>query len=116
MDMFTKYVEVVPMPNQEAVTVAKALVEAVVVHYGTPLQILTDQGRNFEGQVFTEMCRVLEVDKVRTSTYHPQCNWMIERFHRTLNAMLGKVVEESQRNWDLCCRTSPLLTELPPTV
>lgn len=124
IDMFTKYVEVVPMPNQEAVTVAKALAEAVVVLYGTPLQIPSDQGRNFEGQVFTEMCRVLEVDKVRTSTYHPQCNWMIERFHRTLNAMLGKVVEESGTG--ICAavrrrclpsyppRCDRVLPELPP--
>lgn len=100
MDNFTKFVEVVPMANQEATTVAKAFVEAVVVRYGVPLQILTDQGRNFEGNIFQEMCRLLEIDKVRTSSYHPQCNGMIERFHRTLHAMIGKLVDENQKNWD----------------
>lgn len=46
------------------------------------------------------MCRLLDIDKVRTSGYHPQCNGLIERFHRTLNAMLGKTVETHQRDWD----------------
>src|SRR6218665_1824826 len=46
------------------------------------------------------MCRLLEIDKARTTTYHPRCNGMIERFHRTMNSMISKVVEESQRNWD----------------
>ena len=100
MDNFTKFVEAAPMANQEATTVAKALVETIVVRYGAPLQILTDRGTNFEGRVFQEMCRLLEVDKVRTSSYRPQCNGMIERFHRTLNSMLGKVVSENQRDWD----------------
>src|SRR6218665_152883 len=95
MDQFTKFVEAVPIANQEATTVAKTFVETVVVRYGVPLQILTDLGRNFEGQVFSEMCRLLEIDKARTTTYHPRCNGMIERFHRTMNSMISKVVEES---------------------
>src|SRR6218665_1537718 len=100
MDQFTKFVEAVPIANQEATTVAKAFVETVVVRYEVPLQILTDQGKNFEGHVFSEMCRLLEIDKARTTTYHPRCNGMIERFHRTINSTISKVVEESQRNWD----------------
>ena len=42
----------------------------------------------------------LEIDKVRTTSYKPSTNGAVERFHRTLNAMLGKVISESQRDWD----------------
>ena len=100
MDGFTKYVEAIPMANQEATSVARALVETVIVRYGAPLQILTDQGTNFEGNLFRELCRLLGIDKVRTSSYHPSCNGLIERFHRTMNAMLGKVISSHQRDWD----------------
>ena len=100
MDGFTKFVEAIPMANQEATSVARALVENVIVRYGAPLQILTDQGTNFEGNLFKELCRLLGIDKVRTSSYHPSCNGLIERFHRTMNAMLGKVVSSHQRDWD----------------
>ena len=43
MDNFSKYVEAIPLANQEAVPVAKALVETVISRYGAPIQILTDQ-------------------------------------------------------------------------
>ena len=88
------------MTNQEATSVARALVDNVIVRYGAPLQILTDQGSNFEGNQFQELCKLLGIDKVRTSAYHPSGNGLIERFHRTLNAMLGKVVSSHQRDWD----------------
>ena len=42
----------------------------------------------------------MEIDKLRTTAFHPSCNGVVERFHRTLNSMLGKVVSESQRDWD----------------
>ena len=100
MDGFTKFVEAIPMANQEATSVARALVETVIVRYGAPLQILTDQGTNFEGNLFRELCRLLGIDKLRTSSYHPSCNGLIERFHRTMNAMLGKVISSHQRDWD----------------
>jgi len=40
------------------------------------------------------------VDKLRTTPYKPSTNGVVERFHRTLNSMLGKVVSTSQRDWD----------------
>ena len=43
------------MPNQEAPTVAKLLVEEFVVRFGVPRQLHSDQGRNFESAVFGEM-------------------------------------------------------------
>jgi len=48
----------------------------------------------------TEVCRLLELDKIRTTAYKPSTNGALERVHRTLNTMLGKVVSENQRDWD----------------
>ena len=87
------------MANQEATTVARALVENVIVRYGAQIQILSDQGTNFDGQVFREVCRLLNVDKLRTSSYRPSTNGMIEKFHRTLNSMIEKLVSLHQPNW-----------------
>jgi transposase InsO family protein len=47
-----------------------------------------------------ELCRAFQIEKIRTTSYKPSTNGAVERFHRTLNSMLGKVVEESQRDWD----------------
>jgi hypothetical protein len=46
------------------------------------------------------MCRLLGIDKQRTSPYRPAANGQAERQHRTINTMLGKIVSESQTDWD----------------
>lgn len=99
-DYFSKWTEAFPLPNQEAETVAKLLVEQWVCRLGAPRVIHTDQGRNFESKLFTEVCRLLNIHKTRTSAYHPQSDGMIERFNRTLAFMLSFFVDDNQTNWD----------------
>jgi len=96
MDHFTKFGFAFPVRNHEALTVAKYLVERVFLTYGVPLQLLSDRGAEFEGNIFREMCEMLGVDKIRTTSYKPSTNGALERMHRTLNTMLGKMVEEKQ--------------------
>ena len=52
-------------------------------------------------RLFTELCKSFNVSKLRTSPYRPSTNEMVKRYHRTLNQMLGKVVGETKRDWDL---------------
>ena len=100
IDHFTKWVELLPMRNQEATTVAKLLFDRVICVHGCPLQILTDQGTNFESTLFQELCKLMSIDKVRTSTYKPSTNGNIERFHGTMHSMLAKFISDNQRDWD----------------
>ena len=100
IDHFSKWVELIPMRNQEAATVAKLLMDRVICVHGCPLQILTEQGANFESSLFRELCKLLAVDKIRTTPYKPSTNGNIERFHGTMHAMLAKLISENQRDWD----------------
>lgn len=100
-DYFSKWTEAFPLPNQEAETVAKLLVEQWVCRFGAPRTIHTDQGRNFESNLFKEVCRLLNIHKTRTTPYHPESDGQIERFNRTLLSMLSLFVDENQTNWDL---------------
>jgi len=88
------------MRNQEASTVAKLLMDRVICVHGCPIQILTDQGPNFERQLFSELCRRMSIDKIRTSPYKPSTNGNIEPFHVMMHSMLAKWVSENQRDWD----------------
>ena len=47
IDQFTKWVEILALPDQKAHTGADALLNEVIARYGCPLTIHTDQGRNF---------------------------------------------------------------------
>lgn len=59
-DYFTKWVEAYPMENQEVRTVAQILVNEFIARFGAPYQIHSDQGRNFESKLFTELWRLLD--------------------------------------------------------
>ena len=100
MDYFTKWPEAYPLPNQEATTVANALAQQFICRFGVPLEIHSDQGRNFESTLFSEMCRLLGIKKTRTTPLHPQSDGMVERFNRTILAQLSTFVEQHQRDWD----------------
>ncbi len=99
-DYFTKWTEALPLPNMEACTVAKVLVDEVLCRYGVPQTIHSDQGRQFESNLFQEMCKLFDIEKTRTTPYHPQSDGMVERFNRTLATMLTAYVSTNQRDWD----------------
>ena len=97
---FTKWAEAFAIPNQRATTCARVLVKNWVCRYGVPDSIHSDQGRNFESQVFEEMCHFLEINKTRSTAYHPEGNGQIENLHKTLRSMLKARVEDDPQIWD----------------
>ena len=99
-DYFTRWVEAYAIPNQEAVTVANKLVDEFFCRFSVPEQLHSDQGRQFEANVMQEVCRLLQIDKTRTTPYHPQSDGLVERFNRTMLAMLASTVEEDPSNWE----------------
>ncbi|CAC5412397.1 unnamed protein product [Mytilus coruscus] len=48
-----------------------------------------------------EVCKELNVKHIKTSSYHPQGNAKVERFHRTLHDVLSKLIEDHSTTWDL---------------
>ena len=99
-DHFSKWVEIFAVPDQTAETCAEVLLNEVIARYSCPYEILSDQGRNFEGRVFADLCRMLEVRKKRTSPANPQCNGLTERFNRTLLRMVKAYLKGQQTGWD----------------
>jgi transposase InsO family protein len=101
MDYFTKWPEAFQLPNQEAATVAKVLVNEFFCRFGAPLEIHSDQGQNFESNIFQEICKLLQIKKTRTTPLHPQSDGMVERLNRTIEAQLAIFVMDNQTDWDL---------------
>ncbi|PIK39039.1 Retrovirus-related Pol polyprotein from transposon [Apostichopus japonicus] len=104
-DYFTKWTEAFAIADMEAETVARVLVEEFICRFGVPEELHTDQGRQFESELFQHMCRLLDIHKTRTTPFHPQSDGMVERFNRTLEDMLSLVVSENQKDWVRGCRT-----------
>ena len=98
-DYFTKWVEAYSIPDQD--TVAERFVNDSVCRYGVPRQLHTDQGSNFQSNLFKEMCDLLGIDKTRTTPFHPASDGMVERFNRTMENLLSTYVADDQHDWDL---------------
>jgi transposase InsO family protein len=88
VDRFSRWPEAVPLENIEADTVARALIATWISRYGTPLRITTDQGRQFESNLFKQLGELLGSTRLRTTAYHPSANGLVERFHRQLKAAI----------------------------
>ena len=101
IDYFSKWPEAFPVPNQEAETVARVLVDGVFCRFGVPEEMHSDQGRNFESILFRECCQLLGVRKTRTTPLHPESDGMVERFNRTLVQEMAKRCRHGQADWDL---------------
>ena len=100
-DYFTRWVEAYGLPNTEASTVAKVLVNEWICRFGAPYAIHSDQGRNFESQLFAELCTLLGIHKTRTTPYHPQSDGLVERFNRTLRMLLTTHLDKlPEDTWD----------------
>ena len=99
-DYFTRWMEAVPIPNHEAQTVAIRIVDEVFLRYSVPEQLHSDQGRQFESELLTKVCKLLNMRKTRTTPYHPQCDDLVERFNRTLLDMLATCSKEHPFNWE----------------
>ena len=102
-DYFTKWMEVYPIPDQQAEAVAAKIVEEFVCRFGVPLELHSDQGRNFESTVFQEMCKILGISKTRTTPYNPKSDGMVERYNRTIVNAVSLMIQPHQRqkDWDV---------------
>jgi len=99
-DYFSRWMEAISLPNQEAHTVAEKLVDKVFLRFSAPEQLHSDQGRQFESQLLSEVCKLMHIHKTRTTPYHPQCDGLVERFNRTMLTMLATCAKENPLDWE----------------
>ena len=98
-DYATRYPEAIPMKHVDAGSVAEELIK-VFSRVGVPREILTDQGTNFTSQLLIELYRMLHIQPIRTTPYHPQTDGLVERFNQTLKLMLRKTAVKEGIDWD----------------
>ena len=100
-DAFTKYVELIALPNKEAETVATAFFNRWICRYGVPLEIVTDQGKEFVNLLSEELWKLLGTTHTTTTAHHPQCNAQAEVANKTIAKYLSGFVDESTLDWEL---------------
>ena len=101
-DIFSKYIEAVPMFAQTAPRIIDALYEKWILKHSCPSS-LSDQGSNVDGKLMQEICNTFHIEKRRTSSYHSQGNGFVERSIRHRREILRTTLlsrNSPQKEWN----------------
>ncbi len=99
IDRETRWPEAIPTNSITAEKLAEVVLGRWVSRFGAPTQITTNQGRQFETDLFQKLtakigCKRVQLTakigckRVRTTSYHRQSNGKIERWYRSLKAAI----------------------------
>ena len=78
IDTCTKWIEAEPVENITA-EAAKKFIRSIVVHFGVPNRVITDNGSQFKSNAFQTLCEDLGIKLCFASVAHPQSNGQVER-------------------------------------
>ena len=94
VDRFTRWPEAYPMKDMTTRTIAETFLREYISRFGIPSQLTTDRGTQFESRMMEELNKLLGIQRIRTTAYHPQANGLVERFHRYLKAAIRCAEED----------------------
>ena len=99
IDMDTKFVATAALSDKQATTIKNALWPKWFAYFGVPSTILSDQGRNVDGNVIRE----LNIVKIHSFPYHPESNGSTERSFGSVKTILRAMCQSrgiSAHEWD----------------
>ncbi|XP_068215900.1 uncharacterized protein [Palaemon carinicauda] len=99
MDRTTRFPEVIPVRGIKSGIVIKHLMD-FFSRYGLPREIQSDQGSNFTSREFQAKMNELGIKHNLASSYHPESQGILERFHSTLKNALTKYCLDHVEEWD----------------
>ena len=97
IDRYSRWPEATPMKDATTESCAQALLTGWISRFGVPVTITSDQGRQFESGLWSQLMKLLGIQRHRTTAYHPQANGLVERFHRHFKE--GLKARMAGNNW-----------------
>jgi hypothetical protein len=99
-DVLSKFVITRAVRDCTAATAARFVTEDVILKYGTPKCILTDNGTHFTASMMTELFKKIGVTHLYSTPYHPMTNGQIERYNATMDSKIAALSNDNRTNWD----------------
>ena len=94
-DAFTKYAELASITDKTAQTVAQVFLERWICRFSAPTVVVTDQGKEFCNKLLERVCELWDIEKIRTTAFHPQTNSAAESYNRTIIKYMRAVLQEN---------------------
>lgn len=101
-------VTAIPIPRDDSETVLPAFYDGCVTGYGPSDTLLKDNGPQRTSLFFRRGCRMMGMQNLTSTTYHPETEGQVERNNRTIVALLGAYMADHQEAWDELVSVLPL--------
>ena len=98
-DPFTRYTELVPIPDKKITTVAKELLDQWILRHGFCEQVISDHGGEFVSEVMDDLNKILRMRYHVISPYSPHINGQVERVHKTMGEYLQTYCDNTPAEW-----------------
>ena len=92
----TRWAEAVPTSRITAKDVAKFVFNSICYRFGTPLEIISDRGPGFRGDLVKE----LMIKLGHSTPYYPQCNGLVEKVNGMIYKIISKHVGQKTQHSD----------------
>lgn len=83
------------LPDTQAETLAKWFVQTFYRQHYLPRAIVSDQGKQFVGKLWTRICQLLGIVQQLSTAYHPETDGSTERMNQTLETYLCTFVNHA---------------------
>ena len=100
VDSFSKLVEIVPLRDITAYTVAKALFENIICRYGCFERISSDRGTQYTSALFAHLVSMCNSQHILAASAHHAGVGQVERENQSIERILAKYVNFDRNNWD----------------
>ena len=95
-DAFTKYADIAIVDSKSAEAVGNAFYRHWICRFSVPEHVVSDNGREFCGQLSEKLYKLLGIQHDKTAVYNPQCNTSAESFNRVIKGYLKSVLEDGE--------------------
>ena len=99
IDRFSRWPAAVPLKDISSETIINAFAHGWISSFGIPQIITTDRGSQFTSSVWSQLLETWGIKHKMTTSYHPEANGMVERFHRRLKESLMALCGDDRQTW-----------------
>lgn len=97
-DTASRWVELFALSEATAQQCAITLLNEVLLRYGLPRKITSDNGTQFISAVMQQLTFCLDIQQILSPVYHPEPN-IVERKNRDLKTQIGIMVKDKHSRW-----------------
>ena len=96
---FTKWVKAIPSFKTTTDTTTHFVFNHVITRFQVPLQLVFDNGKQFENEIFVEISSKLGFSQNFASSYYLHSNGQVEVVNKAFKTMLQHIVNKQNTNW-----------------